>query len=201
MVTLLLLQLCSHTLTRLQLVRVRLTTSLTSSLLHTQLNKWTYKSQKLRDYLVDRAAINANNESGGQDPYAPYGNLLKEKTNSNQYQVTRSINGFLPGRLVKKTVDDVEGAFGVSNARQSFRTNVPKAACSYCQHPREQRQPASVARPLSTQEKADFTYGGGYLTGNRFGTWWTQTQKRTASGDRHSLALTESYQQEQQRKT
>ena len=34
---------------------------------------------ELRDYLVDRAAINANNESGGQDPYAPYGNLLKRE--------------------------------------------------------------------------------------------------------------------------
>ena len=34
---------------------------------------------ELRDYLVDRAAINANNESGAQDPYAPYGNLLKRE--------------------------------------------------------------------------------------------------------------------------
>lgn len=33
----------------------------------------------LAQYLVDKAAIQANNASGTEDPYAPYGNLLKKQ--------------------------------------------------------------------------------------------------------------------------
>lgn len=33
---------------------------------------------ELKDYLVDRAAIQSNEQSGTEDPYAPYGNQLKQ---------------------------------------------------------------------------------------------------------------------------
>ena len=36
------------------------------------------QTPELAQYLVDRAAIQANAASGTQDPYAPYSNLLKK---------------------------------------------------------------------------------------------------------------------------
>ena len=44
----------------------------------------TAQTPELAQYLVDRAAINANAQTGGNDPYAPYSNLLKKNQDDRQ---------------------------------------------------------------------------------------------------------------------